>query len=78
MMFFSIKADYVPDIDELRVYIMFEFHNSRYSINVGSMKMYQNLIEAYLWNAMKRILKILCLSVLIVNKLCLKIKGLVD
>ena len=33
---------------------MIEAHNSRYSVQLGSTKMYHNLKEVYWWNDMKR------------------------
>ncbi|WMV55641.1 hypothetical protein MTR67_049026 [Solanum verrucosum] len=45
---------FVPDLGELRQYILAEAHNSRYSIYPGATKMYRDLREVYSWNGMKR------------------------
>ena len=39
---------------ELRQQIFAQAHNSRYSINPGTTKMYHDLREVYWWNGMKR------------------------
>ncbi|XP_070002587.1 uncharacterized protein [Nicotiana sylvestris] len=44
----------VPDVDNLRGRVMAEAHNSRYSMHLGSTKMYRDLKEIYWWNSMKR------------------------
>ncbi|XP_075096463.1 uncharacterized protein LOC142174547 [Nicotiana tabacum] len=44
----------VPNMDDLRRAIMVEAHSSRYSIHLGSTKMYHDLREIYWWNNMKR------------------------
>ena len=44
----------VPDIDELRSMILIEAHNSSYSINPGSTKMYRDLREVYWWNGINK------------------------
>ena len=44
----------VPDVVELRQYILAEAHNSRYYIHLGATKMYRDLREVYWWNGMKR------------------------
>ena len=37
----------VPDVGDLRQYILVESHNSRYYIHLGSTKMYLDLQEVY-------------------------------
>ncbi|XP_070014369.1 uncharacterized protein [Nicotiana sylvestris] len=44
----------VPDIDDLREWIMVEAHTSRYSVHPGSTKIYHDLKEVYWWNNLKR------------------------
>ena len=44
----------VPNVDELRKYIMEEAHFSAYSIYPGSTKMYHDLKGTYWWNGMKK------------------------
>ena len=44
----------VSNVGELRQYIFAEAHNSRYSIHLGSTKMYRDLREVYWWNGIKR------------------------
>jgi len=44
----------VPRVDELQERIMEEAHSFRYSIHLGSTKMYRDLREVYLWSSMKR------------------------
>ncbi|XP_070034544.1 uncharacterized protein [Nicotiana tomentosiformis] len=44
----------VPNVDGLRERIMTEAHTSRYSVHLGSMKMYHDLKEVYWCNYMKR------------------------
>jgi len=44
---------YVPKMDELQERIMVEAHSSRYSIHLGSIKMYYDLREIY-WSGMKK------------------------
>ena len=44
----------VRDVGELRRNIFAEAHNSRYSIYLGSTKMYHDLQEVYWWNGIKR------------------------
>ncbi|XP_070039468.1 uncharacterized protein [Nicotiana tomentosiformis] len=44
----------VPNVDGLRERIMGEAHTSRYSVHLGSTKMYHDLKEVYWWNDMKR------------------------
>ena len=44
----------VPDVGELRQYILTEAHNSRNSIHPGYTKIYHDLREVYWWNVMKR------------------------
>ena len=43
----------VPDVGELRHYILAETHNSTYSIHPSATKMYRNLREVYWWNGIK-------------------------
>ena len=43
---------YVPKVDEIQERILEEAHNSRYSIRLGSTKMYHDLRDVYwFWNA---------------------------
>jgi hypothetical protein len=44
----------VPDIDSLRETILKEAHDSVYSINPGSTKMYQDLKQKYWWYGLKK------------------------
>ena len=44
----------MPNIDDLRSNIIAEAHGSRYSIHLGSTKMYYDLKEIYWWESMKR------------------------
>ena len=44
----------VPDVGELRQYILVEDYNSMYSIHASATKMYHDLQEVYKWNDMKR------------------------
>jgi hypothetical protein len=43
----------VPEGGDFRQAIMDEAHNSAYSINPGSTKMYMDLKQKYWWNGMK-------------------------
>nr|XP_016482900.1 PREDICTED: uncharacterized protein LOC107803648 [Nicotiana tabacum] len=43
----------VPDVDNLWGRVMAEAHNSRYSMHLGSTKMYRDIKEIYWWNGMK-------------------------
>ncbi|XP_070020439.1 uncharacterized protein [Nicotiana sylvestris] len=44
----------VPDSDGLQERILAKAHTSRYSVHLGSTKMYHDLKEVYWWNNMKR------------------------
>ena len=44
----------VPNVGELRQHILAEAYTSRYSIYLGSTKMYRDLREVYWWDGMKR------------------------
>ena len=44
----------VPDVDDLRVWIIEEAHGTRYSIHQVSNKMYYDLREIYWWEGLKR------------------------
>ena len=44
----------VPDVGELRKYILVEAHNSMYSIHPCATKMCHDRREVYSWNGMKR------------------------
>ena len=44
----------VPMVDGLKESIMEEAHKSRYSIYLGSTKMYHYLRELYLWDVVKK------------------------
>jgi hypothetical protein len=44
----------VPNIKELKVKILYEAHESAYSIHPGGNKMYRDLKATYLWYGMKR------------------------
>ena len=44
---------YVTDVDVLRDWILEEDHGSRYSINLGSIKMYHDLREIHWWEGLK-------------------------
>ncbi|KAH0683010.1 hypothetical protein KY289_020762 [Solanum tuberosum] len=44
----------VPRVDELQERIMEGAHSSRYSIHLGSTKMYRDLREVYWWSSMKK------------------------
>ncbi|XP_070036946.1 uncharacterized protein [Nicotiana tomentosiformis] len=44
----------VPNVDGLQERIMTEAHTSRYSVHLGSIKMYHDLKKVYWWNDMKR------------------------
>ena len=41
-------------IQELRKHILFEAHETRYSVHPGAIKMYKDLREHFWWNGMKR------------------------
>ena len=41
-------------VDELQERMMEEAHISRYSIHMGSTKMYRDLIEVYMWEGIKK------------------------
>jgi hypothetical protein len=43
----------VPKVPKLRQLILDEAHNTRYSINLGSNKMYQDLKQRFWWTKMK-------------------------
>ena len=45
---------WVPNVQELKDEILYESHNSRYSIHPGSTKMYRDLKEYYWWPNMKK------------------------
>ena len=47
----------VPNVDDLRNETMAEAHNTKYSMHLGSTKMYQNLRSRFWWNNMKREIK---------------------
>jgi hypothetical protein len=44
----------VPEVKEIREVILFEAHNSAYSIHLGGTKMYIDLKSRYWWYGMKR------------------------
>jgi hypothetical protein len=44
----------VPDLKEIRELILWEAHDSAYSIHPGSTKMYHDLKSRYWWYGMKR------------------------
>ncbi|XP_070005497.1 uncharacterized protein [Nicotiana sylvestris] len=44
----------IPDSDSLQERILAKAHTSRYSVYLGSTKMYHDLKEVYWWNNMKR------------------------
>ncbi|XP_070008484.1 uncharacterized protein [Nicotiana sylvestris] len=44
----------VPNIDGLRERIIAEAHTSRYSVHLGSTKIYHDIKEVYWWNNMKK------------------------
>ena len=44
----------VPDVDDLRTWIIAESHGSIYSIDPGSTKMYHDLKQIYWWDGMKK------------------------
>ncbi|KAH0709554.1 hypothetical protein KY284_010981 [Solanum tuberosum] len=44
----------VPMVDRIQERILEEAHSSRYSIHLGSTKMYRDLREVYWWNSMKK------------------------
>ncbi|KAJ0927013.1 putative nucleotidyltransferase, Ribonuclease H [Helianthus annuus] len=45
---------WIPDLDDLRTFLMNEAHKSRYSIHPGADKMYQDLRTTYWWPGMKK------------------------
>ncbi|GKD96893.1 putative reverse transcriptase domain-containing protein [Tanacetum coccineum] len=47
------NRSWIPYYDELRALIMHESHKSKYSIHLGSDKMYQDLKKLYWWPNMK-------------------------
>ncbi|GKD91959.1 putative reverse transcriptase domain-containing protein [Tanacetum coccineum] len=47
------KRSWIPCFGDLRTLIMHESHKSKYSINPGSDKMYQDLKKLYWWPNMK-------------------------
>ncbi|GJZ50060.1 putative reverse transcriptase domain-containing protein, partial [Tanacetum coccineum] len=47
------NQSWIPCIDDLRALIMHESHKSKYSIHLGSDKMYQDLKKLYWWPNMK-------------------------
>ena len=44
----------MPNVDDLKNEIMTKAHNTRYSMNPRSTKMYHNLKDIFWWNNMKR------------------------
>ena len=44
----------VPNAGELRRIILEEAHNSKYTIHLGSAKMYQDLKQLYWWEDIKK------------------------
>ncbi|WMV18771.1 hypothetical protein MTR67_012156, partial [Solanum verrucosum] len=44
----------VPRVDKLQERIIEEAHSSRYSIHLGSTKMYHDLRDVYWWSSMKK------------------------
>ena len=44
----------VPRVDGLQERIMEEAHSTKYSIHLGSTKMYHDLNKLYLWSSMKK------------------------
>ena len=44
----------VPRVDGLQERILEEAHSSKYSIQLGSTKMYPDLREVYLWEGIKK------------------------
>ncbi|XP_069154350.1 uncharacterized protein [Solanum lycopersicum] len=44
----------VPYVDDLRTRIIAETHGSRYSIHLGTTKMYHDLKQIYWWDGMKK------------------------
>ena len=44
----------VPQLTDLREEILREFHCSRFAVQPGGTKMYQDLCCQYYWNGMKR------------------------
>ena len=44
----------VPNVKNLRSYILAQAHGSRYSIHPSATKMYHNLKEVYWWEGMRR------------------------
>ena len=44
----------MPNIEDLKNDIMIEAHSTKYSMHLGSTKMYQNLKNHFWWNNMKR------------------------
>jgi len=43
-----------PRVDKIQERIMEQEHSSKYSIHPGSIKMYRDLREVYLWSSMKK------------------------
>jgi hypothetical protein len=48
------KGICVPEVKEIREFILREAHDSAYSIHLGSTKMYHDLKSRYRWYGMKR------------------------
>ena len=44
----------VQDVDDLQTRIIVEAHGSRYSIDLGSTKMYHDLKQIYWWDGMNK------------------------
>jgi hypothetical protein len=49
------KRLYVPEVKEIRELILCKAHDSTYSVNPGSTKMYHDLTRRYWWYGMKRV-----------------------
>ncbi|KAI3815735.1 hypothetical protein L1987_15415 [Smallanthus sonchifolius] len=51
---YYLNRIWVPDRDDLRIFLMNEAHKTRYSIHPGADKMYQDLRQQYWWPGMKK------------------------
>ena len=50
----NLSRIWIPNVSELKDEILHDAHNSRYSIHLGSTKMYQDLKRNFWWPNMKK------------------------
>ncbi|KAI3802063.1 hypothetical protein L1987_30187 [Smallanthus sonchifolius] len=51
---YYLNRIWIPDRDDLRIFLMNEAHKTRYSIRPGADKMFQDLRQQYWWPGMKK------------------------